>query len=116
MNTKCNTLALTYLEKYFASDFEGLAKLFVEDLIFNGPFVNTTSAHEYINSLQTSSLEEMTYKIIKQYEDQDSVCIVYEMVKNNIHFPVVQVFEFKDSKIAKITTVFDGLNSPGDPS
>ncbi|MFK7826257.1 MAG: nuclear transport factor 2 family protein [Oligoflexales bacterium] len=109
MNTLHNTLSLAYLDKFFASDFEGLTDLFSENLIFNGPFVSTATADEYIHSLQASPVEAMSYGIIRQYEDQDSVCIIYQMRKGKVQFPVVQVFEFDDNKIAKITTIFDSL-------
>ena len=108
MESKRQLAVLKYLEIYFSgSDFDRLLEQFTPNLKFEGPFVNTSTAEDYISTLQGGSTAPMDYKIIKTYEDHSSVCIIYHMIKGEVEFPVLQVFEFEGNKISKIMTVFD---------
>jgi hypothetical protein len=49
----------------------------------------------------------MTYEIIKTFEDEDSVCIIYQFYKGSVSITMAQLFEVKDNKISSIHLIFD---------
>lgn len=97
-----------YLDLFYAGSDPGeLKKLFTEDLQFDGPYLNTSTADDYIQALKSGTPTKMSYEVIKSYADADSVSSVYRVKKGAKEFPISQVFWFKSNKISKILTVFD---------
>jgi hypothetical protein len=101
-------LALRYREIFYSGkDPEQLNDILAEDFSFNGPFHTFNTAVDYINSLITDPPGGMTYEIIKTFEDEDSVCIIYQFYKGSVSITMAQLFEVKDNKISSIHLIFD---------
>lgn len=101
-------LAQRYLEIFFSGkNMERLLDLFQPDLSFEGPFLKTRSAQEYVQSLKADPPIGLDYKILSSYESESSACIIYKFSKPGISTVMVQQFEVKEGRIAKILLVFD---------
>jgi ketosteroid isomerase-like protein len=106
-------LAKRYLDLFFNSEFQGLRELFVDDLVFTGPLLQTSNADDYISAIKAEP-SEMGYELMRRYEDEDSVCCLYDVVKPALRFPIVQVFKFRNGKISHIQTIFDASKLQSD--
>lgn len=47
------------------------------------------------------------FDIIESFENELSVCLVYQFSKSEISTPMAQVFKIADNKITEILLVFD---------
>jgi hypothetical protein len=100
--------ALKYMEIFYSGkDLERLKDILAEDLSFTGPLFKFNSAEDYIYSLIKDPPQGMKYEIIKTFEDDNSVCLIYKFYKGNISTTMAQIFEVKDVKISKINLIFD---------
>ena len=84
-----------------------LNELFSSDLEFEGPLYKFDKATDYIDSLKSDPVKNASYKLLAEYQDKDSACIVYEFTKLNVSTTMVQWFQVKNEKITKIRLVFD---------
>ncbi len=101
-------LVRSYLNTFYSGgDPENLGQLFTDTMVFDGPYLSTTTAIDYIAALKQGESTPMQYSIVKQYQDDESICVVYEVAKESREFLVNQVFWFSKGKISKILTVFD---------
>ena len=101
-------LAQRYMETFFGQKpLESMEKLLAENLIFEGPFQRTNSAKAYIESLKSSPPENVSFETEEIFENENSVCLVYQFLKPGVKTRMVQTFEINDGKISKIKLVFD---------
>lgn len=101
-------LAKRYLDIVFKTGvMEDLRSLLAEDLNFDGPFYKYKSANNYIDSLKKDPPKGFKYEIIKAYEDDSSVCLIYNFSKPGIKTVMSHSFEFEKGKIKKVLLVFD---------
>ncbi len=99
----------TYMDVFFSGeDPERLWEVFREDLLFEGPFYTFQSASDYIDSLMEDPPVGADYELIRRYEDDDSVTLLYRFRKGDIETPMAQTFFFEGDRIARILLVFDG--------
>ncbi|MEW8452969.1 MAG: nuclear transport factor 2 family protein [Candidatus Thiodiazotropha sp.] len=106
------TKPLDLAEKYMRSFFgmEPLAEMraiLAEDLLFEGPFLKSFTAKEYLDSLHENPPEDVSYVVEEAYEDENSACLVYWFSKPGVDTRMAQTFEIRDGKIHKIKLVFD---------
>ena len=98
-----------YMDVFFGGkDPERLKEVFRDDLLFEGPFYTFQSASDYIESLKKDPPVGVDYEIIRRYEDDDSVTLLYRFRKGKIDTPMTQTFFFEGDRIARILLVFDG--------
>lgn len=101
-------LALKYLDIFYNNKpLDELYSIFVDDLIFEGPFIKTYSAHEYINSLKNAPPKDSSYRLINLFEKDEYINVIYEFTKGNISTLMSQLFEMKNEKIISIKLIFD---------
>jgi len=101
-------LAKRYMEIFFSGvNFDELGKLFAKDFTFVGPFYRFESAEAYINSLKSDPPKDLKYKIMKTFEEETSVCLVYQFSKPGVTTYMTQIFEVDGGKIKKIVLTFD---------
>ena len=101
-------LAKKYLSIFFSGqNMDELLKIFSENLSFIGPFYQFQSAREYVQSLIDDPPKDMSYHIVREFENENCACIIYEMEKGKIKTPMAQIFEVFEGKITKILLVFD---------
>jgi hypothetical protein len=101
-------LAHQYMEIFYQShNYDELSQLLSSDFTFSGPFYKFDSGVDYINSLKSDPPEEFEYKIIRSFETESSVCLVYQFSKPGVCEPMAQMFEISDGKICKIILIFD---------
>jgi ketosteroid isomerase-like protein len=58
---------------------KGLEAMLAEDMTFVGPLMKTTGAEEYINSTKQFLQMHKTTRMLKQFENENDVCSIYEM-------------------------------------
>jgi len=105
---KATNIALKYMEIFFSGiNPERLFEILTEDLIFVGPFYRFNSSVDYVNSLLADPPVNCKYKIIKIFENESMVNLIYEFSKPAVRTMMSQMFEFRNNKINKITLIFD---------
>lgn len=106
MNSR--TLAKKYLDCFFGKQpLSDMRELLADDLVFAGPFHQSTSADVYLKSLMDDPPVNASCNILYEFEKEDVACIIYEFAKPGINTTMTQVFEVTNSKISKIILVFD---------
>lgn len=101
-------LAEIYMRSFFGLEpLEAMSTILAQDLIFEGPFLKSFTAKEYLDSLRENPPEDARYFIEKAYEDENSACLVYWFSKPGVDTRMAQTFEIEDGKIHKIKLVFD---------
>ncbi len=101
-------LAQKFMESFFGqSPLESMEAILSEDLIFEGPFQSSKSAKKYLESLRENPPIDVNFEIEEVYENENSVCLIYQFSKPGVKTRMVQVFEVYDEKICKIKLVFD---------
>ncbi len=104
-------LARKYLKVFFETQgLDELYDLFTDKLDFQGPFLQSNTAEEYIDSLKESPWESCNYEIVEEYENADSVCITYIFKKEKKCALMSQLFWFSEGKISKIRLIFDATD------
>ena len=61
---------------------EGLIELITEDVTFVGPLIRTSGASEYIQLNEQFLTFHKNTHILKQFENGDDVCSIYELEAN----------------------------------
>lgn len=101
-------LALKYMQSFYGEiPLDAMRPLLSEKLIFQGPFAEFNTASEYFDSLKKNPPKDAKYKILDVYENENSVCLVYEFSKPGLSTPMTQTFEVVGDKIRKIRLIFD---------
>ncbi len=101
-------LCRKYMEVFYESkDFDSLVPLFDEELEFEGPFIKCHSAKEYIESLKASPPIGVSYEMLEEFTNQNSVCFIYRFSKNGESTLMAQTFWFKRGRINKVRLVFN---------
>ncbi len=104
-------LATEYLDLFCeGSDMEKIRDLLTEDCRFEGPFFQSDSASEYIESLKADPPKECAYDLVRAFEDEGSASIFYRFRKPGVSALMAQLFEIKDGKIDRILLVFDSAD------
>ena len=107
------TLALAYLNCLFKTgNLVQLEKFLAPDLDFQGPFYQFQSAAAYLQALRKDPPEGFNYKLIKSFEEDTSVCLIYRFSKAGVSTLMTQWFVVENDKINKITLIFDTAAFP----
>ena len=97
-------LAKKYLEIFYsANNLERLYSICDENLVFSGPFIQSNTASEYVESLVEDPPVGMSYQIVSAYENTNSACVIYEFSKGDINVLMAQEFYTAAGKITQIT-------------
>lgn len=101
-------LALKYMEAVFNNgNIDELKEILADDLRFSGPFYEFNSAIEYIDFLNADPPVGFRYELIESFENETSVCLVYQFMKDRVSTPMSQTFKIRDGKISSILLLFD---------
>ena len=101
-------IAKKYMESFYGeAPLDAMLPLLSENLIFKGPFVEFDTALEYFESLKENPPEGVSYKILNTFENENTVCMIYEFSKPGVITPMAQIFEVVDDKITNIRLIFD---------
>jgi hypothetical protein len=95
------------LSFYGERSLESMKSLLAEDLVFKGPFFEFNSAGQYLESLKTDPPKDVKYEILKTYQKDNSVCLIYKFFKPGVETLMAQTFDINRGKIAKIYLIFD---------
>ncbi|MEQ9288973.1 MAG: hypothetical protein RIG77_18765 [Cyclobacteriaceae bacterium] len=109
-------LARLYMDIVFDSpQMERLVDILADDLKFRGPFFQSDCADDYIRTMASDPPVGFRYKILQEYEDNSSACLIYSFEKPGISTTMAQVFQTKGNKISEILLVFDSavFQTPG---
>ncbi len=107
--------ALEIVNKFNASvvdeQGEGLADLITDDIVFDGPFLKTSGAKNFIRDYQIFIQAKKSYTMLKQFADGKDVCSIYimdmETPQGVVACHIADWMEIHEDKIAKITIYFD---------
>jgi hypothetical protein len=101
-------LALRYLEIFYSgNNIDELSQILAGDLTFEGPFYKFESAKDYIESLRKDPPVGMKYELLRSFQSESFVCLIYRFAKPGISIPMAQIFEVEDERIKNITLIFD---------
>lgn len=101
-------LAEKYMQCFYGeAPLSSMEALLADDLIFQGPLYEFSSAKDYLESLTTDPPIDARYRMIKVFEKDNSVCFIYQFIKAGIETPMAQTFEVENGKISKINLIFD---------
>jgi hypothetical protein len=101
-------IALKYMDIFYSGkEFDELAEIFFDNLVFEGPLFRFDSASDYIESLKSDPPVSCEYRLIRVFESTGSVNLIYEFIKGEIRTPMSQLFEFENGRISRILLVFD---------
>lgn len=107
-------LAHHYMEVFFSgNDLDRLETILHEECNFRGPFYHFTSAQQYIASLKADPPFGCSYTIIRAFEKDNVVNLIYNFSKPGISTTMSQQFEVRDNKIASMVLVFDSAAFAG---
>jgi len=97
-----------YLDSFYGeAPLEEMKSLLADDLSFKGPFYEFDSAEAYFDALVANSPRDARYRILDMYQKDNSVCLIYQFSKPGVETTMVQIFEIKGDKIARIRLIFD---------
>ena len=99
-----------FMELFFSGSKEDIARLesiLAPDLTFQGPFLQSETAREYIEALLADPPRGMTFEILEAIESDTSSCLIYDLQKEGVTTTIAQYFGLRDGVIAKIILVFD---------
>ncbi len=100
--------ALKFIDIFFSGqELEQLLEIMTEDCQFRGPLFSFDCAKDYVNALTNDPPTNCHYHLIEILENENNVCVWYRFEKGEIVTPMVQLFEFHQSKIRRIGLVFD---------
>ncbi len=100
--------ALTYMDIFFSGhDLERLYTILDDQVIFEGPFYQFTSAYAYVTSLQADPPVECHYNIRYTFENDTQVNLIYDFIKSGIHTRMSQFLEVNTAGITRILLIFD---------
>ena len=106
--TNPTELAQRYMDAFYGHEpLESMEKFLAENLIFEGPFQRTTGAKAYLESLKRNPPVNVSYETEEVFENENSVCFVYQFSKPGVKTRMMQTFEVCDGKISTIKLVFD---------
>ena len=101
-------LAMKYMDIFYTiGDMKLLKNILTDDFKFIGPYYQFDTSMDYINSLLEDPPINLSYKVVKTYEDDFSACIIYEFLKPGISVLMAQLFEIEGNKIKGIKLIFD---------
>lgn len=105
---KALELAMKYMDIFYTTgDIKSLRNILTDDCKFIGPYYKFDTAKDYINSLLEDQPINLSYKVLKSFEDDLSACIIYEFIKPGISVLMAQLFEIEGNKIKSIKLIFD---------
>lgn len=106
--TKPAELAQIYMESFFGqTPLENMEGILAENLIFEGPFHRSTSAKDYLDAIKENPPINVNYEMEEVFENENSVCFIYQFLKPGVKTRMAQTFEVYDGKIHKIKLIFD---------
>jgi len=101
-------LVLRYMASFYGeSPLTDLWSLLAEDFSFTGPLYEFDSAPAYIEALLSDPPGDARYRILETYENDHSVCLIYQFVKPGVQTTMVQIFETRGDKITRIRLIFN---------
>lgn len=101
-------LAHRYMEIVFdTGNLDELFDILAADCTFSGPFVQCSTAAEYVAAMKDAPPERFNYALLHQYENGQSACLVYEFFKPGVKTSMAQVFEIGEHRIEAIRLIFD---------
>ena len=104
--TSNREIAETFLEVFKSGAKDAFLNILHPDFHFKGPWLETHSADEYIIAFaEDTSVNEI--RILKIFETEKEVCIIYELVKETLTTPVMQTFLIDAGRIRESLLIFD---------
>ena len=107
---KPRELALRYMASFFGeTPLTDMRSLLAEDFTFRGPFYEFDSAQAYIEALVSDPPRDARYQLLEIYENEHSVCLIYQFTKPGVQTTMVQIFETRGEKITRIRLIFNPI-------
>jgi len=101
-------LARRYMEVVFSGgNADDLRPLLTDDFTFQGPLYDFASAEQYVAAMASDPLHDASYRILREFSDDDAACLVYEFTKPGVTTTMAQVFEVREGRVAKVLLLFD---------
>ena len=99
---------LRYMDAFFGrAPLESLELLLARDLVFEGPFHQSTTASDYLDALRADPPAGASYELEAAFESADEACLVYLFSKPGVRTRMAQTFGIANGRICTIRLVFD---------
>ncbi len=104
-----------YMEIFYSGEkLDRLEPLMHDDFKFRGPFFKFNSSRDYIESLRAEPPLNCSYKIIEEFENNNTVNLIYTFAKPGITTIMSQLFRIRSNRIEEIHLIFDSAAFLGD--
>ena len=101
-------LAQQYMDAFYGNaPLATMRPLLADNLEFIGPFLHCHGADAYYQALIDDPPQQATYNIVQVYQQDESVCLIYEFAKAGIQTLMAQTFEVEGGKIVRMCLIFD---------
>ncbi|MDH4069169.1 MAG: nuclear transport factor 2 family protein [Ignavibacteria bacterium] len=101
-------LCLRYLDMYCSGrDLHELTSLLAEDLHFEGPLAEFSSAREYIDALLADPPSGCRYNLLHQFEKGEYVNLIYRFTRGDVTTVMSQLFRVRNGTISSTRLIFD---------
>jgi|GEM_PF-1598871 len=85
--------------------------MITDNIVFDGPFLKTSGAQNFIRDYQIFIQAKKSYTMLKQFADGNDICSIYimdmETPQGVVACHIADWMEFREDKVAKITIYFD---------
>ena len=99
------TIVNSYLDAFQTSG--NPMDFLAEDFQFDGPLLVAKSKAEFMKGMEAMGPMKPTFEMVKQFEDGDEVCSIYNFVIGSIPVLMVEWSVVKDGKISSQRLVYD---------
>lgn len=103
-------LARDYLNlMYLTEEFDALYEILDVDFQFFSPKFCFTSAEKFVETMKSLAEEQTgySYKIMEEYEKQNSACLIYRLTREYNQTVVAQVFHADNNLIQSVRQIYD---------
>src|SRR5690242_875117 len=104
MEIKAKDIVLKFLNALNAENFETARSTLDDNMQFNGVMGSRDGADSYINDM---SKMRFKYDVLKVFENENDVCVFYDIDMNGKRIFTCGWYVLQDEKIKSLRVVFD---------
>lgn len=107
--THAREIVEAFMRAFYAGDAESARRYLHDDLAFEGPAANFSSADDYLSTSRHVAAMIVSYEIQRIFEDADDVCVFSLLQPKRLTGPILIAdwYHLQRERIASIRTIFD---------
>lgn len=103
-NNQSSAIVLSCINALNEEDFDKAKNYVSDDMVFEGVLGSRNSAEAYFSDMKKMKLK---YDILKAFEEDDDVCLLYNLHMGELVLFGCGWYHLKDGKINSLKVVFD---------